>query len=468
MTADEKTAMETKFKDLKARDFTDYKYRVYSNLQAFLKPNPLEENIYQAVCAKACPLVEPANAKLNDAGKAVLEFDIMPTTNYTKNIDSTTETGKLSLEITNADDMINLVIMNSTSKYFTCIPSTAAEFAEDTDKIIDKLLGFINVGFGSYISDISKAKVPLIIMAFVVIVITFVYIQLLQCITKPILYGSLLGIFLMLAAATYASYDNFAKFDKDAADSTDYKFALTILVVMGILTVLYMILVCCMWKAISLGASVMETASDYISDNRYITVLPFGAYLMCAPIVLWWTVTAVYIYGLGTPVFAEKAFVSDMQSSKETTGMFLYEMFGFFWIVAWIIAVQLFVTCCSVCLWYFGGHGSDEGEQGDKPMGVFISIKWAFRYHLGSLAWGAFIIAIVTTIRVVFEYFVYQYEKAGMKDNIVFKIVTCIIRCYLKCLDCCVKFMNKNAYIQVALHNVNFCTGAKQSFWIIA
>jgi hypothetical protein len=204
MTAVEKTAMETKFKDLKARDFTEYKYRVYSNLQAFLKPNPLEENIYQAVCAKKCPLVEPANAKLVD-GVATLEFDIMPTTNYTKYIDSTTESGKLSITIDKPEDMINLVIMNSTSKYFTCIPSTAAEFAEDTDKIIDKLLGFINVGFGSYISDISKAKVPLIIMAFVVIVVTFIYIQLLQCITKPILYGSLLGIFLMLAAATYAS-----------------------------------------------------------------------------------------------------------------------------------------------------------------------------------------------------------------------------------------------------------------------
>jgi len=55
-----------------------------------------------------------------------------------------------------------------------------------------------------------------------------------------------------------------------------------------------------------------------------------------------------------------------------------------------------------------------------------------------------------------------------MKDNIIFKIVTCIIRCCLKCLDCCIKFMNKNAYIQVALHNDNFCTAAKNSFWLIA
>jgi hypothetical protein len=216
-----------------------------------------------------------------------------------------------------------------------------------------------------------------------------------------------------------------------------------------------------MWSAISLGASVMETASDYISDNRLITVLPFLAYIFSAPIVLGWRVTAVYIYGLGTPTFVERSFVVDMVGSDATNGMFLYEMFGFFWIVAWIIAVQLFVTCCSVCLWYFGGHGSDEADGESKPAGVMISLKWAFRYHLGSLAWGAFLIAVVTTIRVIFEYCVYQYEKMGQKDNIVFKIVTWVIRCYLKCLDCCVKFMNKNAYIQVALHNVSFCTGAK-------
>jgi hypothetical protein len=108
--------------------------------------------------------------------------------------------------------MINLVIMNSTAKYNTCIPNAAAEGVENTDVIVNKLYGYINVGFGSYISDISEAKVPLIVMAFVVILVTFVYIQLLQCITKPILYGSLLGIFLILALMTYFSYDNLTKF----------------------------------------------------------------------------------------------------------------------------------------------------------------------------------------------------------------------------------------------------------------
>lgn len=239
-------------------------------------------------------------------------------------------------------------------------------------------------------------------------------------------------------------------------------------VLFAILTVCYMILVCCMWSAISLGASVMETASDFIGENKKVVFLPFFAYLMCLPILVWWTVTSIFIYGLGTPEFnPEGSFVCKIAASQQSEYMFWYNLFGLFWLVAFIIAVQLFVTGCTVCLWYFGGHGSDEGE-GDKPAGVWISVKWAFRYHLGSLAWGSFLIAVITMIRVIFEYIVYQYEKTSMKDNIVFKIVTCIIRCYLKCLDCCVKFMNKNAYIQVALHSESFCTGAKNSFWIMA
>lgn len=55
-----------------------------------------------------------------------------------------------------------------------------------------------------------------------------------------------------------------------------------------------------------------------------------------------------------------------------------------------------------------------------------------------------------------------------MKDNIIFKAITCYIRCILKCLDSCIKYINKNAYIQVALHNRNFCTGAKESFFLMA
>jgi choline transporter-like protein 2/4/5 len=97
-----------------------------------------------------------------------------------------------------------------------------------------------------------------------------------------------------------------------------------------------------------------------------------------------------------------------------------------------------------------------------------MAVGWAFRYHMGSLAFGSFLLAVVTMIRVICEYLIYQYEKAnvGMNENCVWKCMKCSIRCVTGCLDCCVKYINKNAYIQIALHNSNFCTAAKESFFL--
>lgn len=147
--------------------------------------------------------------------------------------------------------------------------------------------------------------------------------------------------------------------------------------------------------------------------------------------------------------------------------MFIFFLFGLFWIIAFIIAIQIFATSATACMWYFTGHGSDDKEmQGTYSVG--LAVKWAFRYHLGSLAVGSFLLAVVTMIRVIFEYMIYQYEKSGAasKENAIYKCVKCCIRGVLKCLDCCVKFINKNAYIQIALHSSNFCKGAKEAFYL--
>jgi|TARA_B110000285_G_C15046381_1_gene574543 hypothetical protein len=82
---------------------------------------------------------------------------------------------------------------------------------------------------------------------------------------------------------------------------------------------------------------------------------------------------------------------------------------------------------------------------------------------MGSIAFGAFLIAVLNTIKALFEYFVYQYENAtpSMKNNPVFQIVTCCIRCVIWCVDSYIKFMNKNAYIQIALQSTAFCPSAQ-------
>ena len=79
---------------------------------------------------------------------------------------------------------------------------------------------------------------------------------------------------------------------------------------------------------------------------------------------------------------------------------------------------------------------------------------------------GSFLVATVAIVRLVFEYIIYSYEKAQPKPNAIWNVIKAIIRFVSWSLDCCVKFVNKNAYIQIALRNQNFCPAAKTSFYL--
>ena len=159
--------------------------------------------MYDSVCAKKCP-------SFTEVPVTGLILENMKTSVNPENMIITIQTP------------VKLGLMNSTqypphAREATCIPSGMTE-PETYEKVYKALMNFINVGFGSYINDIADAWVVLAIMAVAVVLITFLYIQLLQWITKPILYGSLLMITLLLALCTYFTYDNTTKFESGTTD----------------------------------------------------------------------------------------------------------------------------------------------------------------------------------------------------------------------------------------------------------
>jgi len=93
-------------------------------------------------------------------------------------------------------------------------------------------------------------------------------------------------------------------------------------------------------------------------------------------------------------------------------------------------------------------------------------MKWILIYHMGSIAFGSFIIALVQFIRIIFEYYRKQMEAAN-KENKIVKVLLCCTSYLLACLDRCIKFITKNAYIQVALTSKNFCRSAWNAFMLI-
>lgn len=87
-----------------------------------------------------------------------------------------------------------------------------------------------------------------------------------------------------------------------------------------------------------------------------------------------------------------------------------------------------------------------------------------FRYHLGTVAFGALIIAIVRVIRVILEYIDHKVKKF---DNPLTRCILCFCKCFFWCLENFLKFINKNAYIMCAVHGKNFCRSASDAFSLL-
>jgi hypothetical protein len=99
-------------------------------------------------------------------------------------------------------------------------------------------------------------------MSAVTIVISIIYVFLLKWITKPLLYVSMIIIFVAFALLGAYCYIHMGDYEKG---SDNYKMTMAGAYVAWAIGICYMVCVCCCWKNISLGATIMECASDFVS-----------------------------------------------------------------------------------------------------------------------------------------------------------------------------------------------------------
>ena len=90
-----------------------------------------------------------------------------------------------------------------------------------------------------------------------------------------------------------------------------------------------------------------------------------------------------------------------------------------------------------------------------------------FRYNFGSLALGSLLLALIWFAIVVFEYLNKKLGDGGVVANPATKCLINSCRCCLQCCHRFIKFLNRNAFIQVALHSKNFCQSAIGAFLLV-
>lgn len=142
----------------------------------------------------------------------------------------------------------------------------------------------------------------ILVMGFASMFITLIYMFLLKWITKPLLYVSLFLILIFGGLITVWCFLRMGKYPKE---SDDYKYSMAGAIVAGIITLLYVIFLCCNWKNISIGADIMAAAGDFVATCPRITLVPILCYLICLPVVAWYAATNVYLYSTGEPSFVK-------------------------------------------------------------------------------------------------------------------------------------------------------------------
>jgi hypothetical protein len=138
---------------------------------------------------------------------------------------------------------------------------------------------------------------------------------------------------------------------------------------------------------------------------------------------------------------------------------FWYAFFSLLWINAFMIAFGQTAIAVAVASWYFTAN-----DQKLSPTHVPWGIKTTLTYHMGSVAFGSMIIALIQLLK---YYLMYLSKQAEKQHNKLLSLIFSCLAYAVWCFEKCAKFLSKNAYIQIALLGKKFCYAAKDAFWLI-
>jgi len=110
-----------------------------------------------------------------------------------------------------------------------------------------------------------------------------------------------------------------------------------------------------------------------------------------------------------------------------------------------------------------GSFGIWYWSQSRSSCIFFRAFKDTTVYHLGTLAFGSLLIAIVKLIRFLITQVEKRLKKAAGNNPVtkcIITFVSCCCKCFFWCLEKFLKFISKNAYIMCAIYGRNFCVSA--------
>uniref|UniRef100_A0AAQ5XHV1 Choline transporter-like protein n=1 Tax=Amphiprion ocellaris TaxID=80972 RepID=A0AAQ5XHV1_AMPOC len=143
--------------------------------------------------------------------------------------------------------------------------------------------------------------------------------------------------------------------------------------------------------------------------------------------------------------------------------LFLLQLSNLF-VFLWLVNFSLALEQCTLAGTFASYYWAKRKPQDIPPCPLFLSFNRAIRYHTGSLAFGALILSVAQLFRIILEYL---EQRLKCVDNTLSRFLLCCLKCCFWCLEKFLRYMNCNAYIMVAIYGKNFCTSAREAFFLL-
>ncbi|XP_041370709.1 choline transporter-like protein 2 [Gigantopelta aegis] len=259
----------------------------------------------------------------------------------------------------------------------------------------------------------------------------------------------------------------------------------------GIIFVIVLLIVLVLCQRIRLAVQLLKEASKAVGSMKFSLMWPFLPFILQLGFIAFWLVLTVYLATVSAVkkenehvalsngsvnLKAEKLF--DMACAygqnegdnvcsaivdygvQYATALQVYNLALAIWLVNFVVAFGQMTLAGTFGLYYW----APSKPKILPAFPVLLSFGRTVRYHLGTVAFGSFIITLVKLIRLLLEYL--DGRLKGTENAVAQFILKCM-KCCFWCLEKFLKFINKNAYIMCAIYGKNFCASAKKAFFLI-
>uniref|UniRef100_UPI00398F6CDF choline transporter-like protein 1 n=1 Tax=Pristiophorus japonicus TaxID=55135 RepID=UPI00398F6CDF len=225
-----------------------------------------------------------------------------------------------------------------------------------------------------------------------------------------------------------------------------------------VVTVILLLLMLILRKRVALTIALFHVAGKVFIHIPLLVFQPLWTFLALAFFWIYWVAILLLLGTAGYPEKNEQGNV-EFKVSGPLQYTWIYHLVGLIWISEFILACQQMTVAGAVVTYYFT---RDKSNLPATP--ILSSICRLIKYHLGTVAKGAFIITLIKIPRLILMYI---HSQLRGKENACAKCMLKSCMCCLWCLEKCLLYLNRNAYVATAINSTSFCTSAREALMIL-